>query len=332
MTAAVTFFLGEGDVEVLRRLDPDRDWRELQLGERAWILQTYLRLARAGCAVELAASPPAEGIVVFHAKQAPALRRQWRRLRNTILLAVRADYRPPLIADFEVVQNGCFADEKRCFFIPHWPQPALMPREASRAAAIRRIAFKGFEQNLHPEFRSPDWREFLAAHGIEWEMDAVPFAGAATDRLGTEWPDFRQVDLVLAVRPDYHYSWTSKPATKLLNAWLAGVPALLGPEAAYRELRRSELDYLEVDSLEAAKAAVLRLLAQPALYHAMVENGRIRGAEFSADATVARWADLLTRKIPALAASRNNRWFPLPVRTAGRWLRRTATQRPRAAG
>jgi hypothetical protein len=262
----ITFFLaGEEDAEVLRRLDPDRDWRELQLGERAWILQTYLRLAHAGYPVELATSPPAEGIVVFHAKQARALRSQWRRLRNAILLGVRADNRQPLIADFEVVQNGRFADGERRFFIPHWPQPGLIPRDASRGLAIRRIAFKGFAQNLHPEFRSPAWRELLAAHEIEWEVDAVPFAGAATDRMGIEWPDFRQVDLLLAVRPRDRRLWTSKPATKLLNAWQAGVPALLGPEHAYRELRRSELDYLEVDSLATAKAAVLRLLERPDL-------------------------------------------------------------------
>ncbi len=241
---------------------------------------------------------------------------------------MRADNREPLIADFEVVQNGCFADGKRRFFIPFWPQPGLLPRDRSRGAAIRRMAFKGFEQNLHPDFRSPSWREFLADRGIEWEVDAVPFAGAATDRLGTDWPDFRQVDLVLAVRPQDRRGWTSKPATKLFNAWLAEVPVLLGPEYAYRELRRSELDYLEVTSLEEAKAAVLRLLAQPELYEAMVENGRIRGAEFTAGATLKRWAELLTEKIPSLAPSLVDRRIPLPARVAGRWLLRSATLRP----
>ena len=61
----ITFFMaGEKDLTALRRLDPDRDWREFHRGERVWILQTYLRLARAGYPVELAASPPAEGIGV----------------------------------------------------------------------------------------------------------------------------------------------------------------------------------------------------------------------------------------------------------------------------
>ena len=325
----INFFLaGENDLAALGRLDPDRDWREFHRGERVWILQTYLRLARAGYPVELTASPPSEGIVVFHAKHAGALRSQRRRLGNAILVAARADNREPLIADFEVVQNGRFADAERRFLIPHWPQPALLPRDPSRGAAIRRIAFKGFEQNLHPEFRSPAWREFLAGRGIEWENDAVPFAGVATDQAGIDWPDFRQVDLLLAVRPEDRRLWTPKPASKLVNSWLAGVPALLGPEHAYRELRRSELDYLEVSSLAEAKAAVLRLLERPDLYQSMAENGRARGAAFTAEAILAQWVDLLTRKIPALTPSSASRRLPLPVRAAGRWLRRTATLRP----
>jgi hypothetical protein len=325
----ITFFLaGENDLAALRRLDPDLDWREFNRGERVWVLQTCLRLARAGYPVELTASPPSEGIVVFHAKHARALRSQWRRLGNAILLGARADNRQPLIADFEVLQNGRFADAERRFHIPHWPQPALLPRDPSRGAAIRRISFKGFEQNLHPEFRSPAWRDFLAGKGIEWEIDAVRFAGAATDKAAIDWADHRRVDLLLAVRPEDRRLWTSKPASKLVNAWLAGVPALLGPEYAYRELRRSELDFLEVSSLAEAKAAVLRLLERPGLYQAMVENGRARAAEFTAEAILAQWVDLLTRKIPALAASRSSRRIPLPLRAAGRWLRRTATLRP----
>src|SRR6476659_1498249 len=207
----VTFFLdGEEDLEALAGLDPDRDWRAFQRGERIWILQAYLRLARAGRPVELASTPPGEGVIVFHAKHARVLRRQWRRLGDAVLVGVRADNREPLIADFEVVQNGLFADGRRRFHIPHWPQPALIPRDPTRGATIRRIAFKGFAQNLHPGLRSPAWEAFLAELGIEWVVDAVPFAGAATDRAGIDWPDFREVDLLLALRPPDRRLWTSK--------------------------------------------------------------------------------------------------------------------------
>jgi hypothetical protein len=325
----VTFFLdAEEDLESLRRLDADRDWRQFQRGEQVWVLQTYLRLVRAGLPVELAAVPPGEGLIVFHAKQARALRRQAHLLGDAVLVAARADNRQALIADFEILQNGYFADGKRRFHMPHWPQPGLMPRDPARGTAIRRLVYKGFEGNLSPEFRRPEWRQLLAERGIEWKEDAARFAGRETDSQAMDWPDFREADLILAVRPGDRNRATNKPASKLVNAWLAGVPALLGPEVAYRELRRSELDYFEVASLTEAQAAVDRLLADPGLYKAMVENGRARAVDFTAEAILPRWEKLLFETIPALAPTRWSRRLPLALRAAGRWLGRTATLRP----
>jgi hypothetical protein len=323
-----TFFLAGEDLEALSRIDPDRDWRELQTGERAWILQTWLRLRRAGHPVELSAAAPEDGLVVFHAKQAKDLLRQRSRLRDTVLVGVRADNREPLIADFEILQNGFFADGRRRFFLPHWPQSGLVPRDPARGERIERIAYKGFAANLHPDFRTPAWTGFLAQEGIEWVVDAVAFDGR--NRRELDWPDFRTVDLALAVRPAERKQRRSKPATKLVNAWLAGVPALLGPEQAFQELRRSELDYLEVASVAEAREAVLRLRRDPGLYRAMVENGSKRGADYTHEALVALWAELLFETIPALAERRSGiiRRLPLPVRAAGRWMARTVALRP----
>ncbi len=328
----VTFYLpGEDDLPRLAGLDPDRDWREFQRGERIWVLQTFLRLARAGHPVRLAGEPPARGVVVFHAKHERALLAARRHWRDLVLVGVRADNRQPLAADVEVVQNGRFADGRSRVFVPHWPQPGLLPRDPARGERIERVAYKGFDSNLHPDFRVPAWPAFLLAHGIEWRVDSAAFAGPASDRLALAWPDFRQVDLLLAVRPPDRRLHSAKPASKLVNAWLAGVPALLGPEVAYRELRRSTLDYLEVASGEDAREAVLRLLADPALYRAMVDNGCARGAELTAGALVPRWAALLFEQVPDLAARRRSRLarrLPLPLRMAGRWAARTAAGRP----
>lgn len=331
----VTFFLdGEDGLEALRGLDPDRDARAFQRGERIWILQTWLRLARAGYPVDLAGAVPEaglEGIVVFHAKHARALREAGRRLRGAVLVGVRADNREPLAAEFEIVQNGRFADGRRRFFIPHWPQPALVPRDPARGSRIERIAYKGFDSNLHPDFRGPAWRGFLESRRIDWAVDSAAFAGRESDRLQLAWGDYREVDLALAVRPPDRRLHTSKPASKLVNAWLAGVPALVGPEVAYRELRRSPLDFLEVANRREAEAAVLRLLGDPGLYAAMAEHGRARGADFTPEAILPRWAELLFETIPALAARRGHRLarrLPLPARFAGRWLRRMVERRP----
>jgi hypothetical protein len=302
----VTFFLDDGDVGALRGLDPDRDWRELQRGERAWVLQTYLRLADAGYPVQLASRLPESGVVVFHAKQRRALplRRRSRGRSGLVFVAVRGDVKQAGGADFELVQNRRSADGLGRFFIPHWPQPGLLPRDAARGSRLERIAYKGFDRNLHPYFRGAGWRSFLASHGVEWVVDSVPFAEGGTRGEALEWPDFRAVDAVLAVRPAACPRRDSKPATKLYNAWLAGVPALLSPDVAFRELWRSPLDFLEVAGPSAARSGVQRLLAEPDLYRRMVANGRARAAEFSADAVLARWLELLEEILPARLARR----------------------------
>ena len=101
----------------------------------------------------------------------------------------------------------------------------------------------------------------LRRRGIELVIDAVDYRGAATDAARLRWADYSDVDLVLAVRPPIG-THTDKPASKLYNAWRAGVPALLGPEPAFRELYTDTLDYVEVSTVDEALAAIDRLRAR----------------------------------------------------------------------
>ena len=84
-----------------------------------------------------------------------------------------------------------------------------------------------------------------------------------------------------------------KPASKLVNAWLAGTPALLADEPAFVRLKRSELDYIAIETSRDVVAAVRELRRLPALYLAMVENGLGRGAAYSVHATKERWLRFL---------------------------------------
>jgi hypothetical protein len=320
----VTFFLDE-PVEPLVGLDPDRDWRQLQRGEHAWILQTYLRLAQVGLAVRLQRALPPEGIVVFHAKQRAAVHQQRDQRADLLFVEVLGDIRPARgSSHVEVVQNAASADNRRRFFLPHWPQPGLRPREAARGTRVERIAYKGFDLNLHPYFRSAAWHQFLHGRGLTWIADSVPYAGAATagDRL--EWPDFTTVDVIVAVRPKSS-RLGMKPATKLYNAWLAGVPAVLGSEVGFVEARRSSLDYLEIGTPEAACAAVGRLQDEPDLYRDMVAHGLRRGAEFAVASSVARWSRFLSEFLPAHAAE-----LRAPLAGRGGWWARARRWLPRS--
>ena len=311
-----TFFLpDEAHLDRLRRLDPDHQVSEFATGQRGWILQTYLRLAAAGHPVELSAELPRGGLLVYHAKHVERLLRYWRRWGDCLLVSVRADHSESHLADFELLQNRVWEDGVRRFFVPFWPQPGLVQRDPSRGARVERVAFKGFASNLQPVFKRPAFAEALRKRGIELVIDAVDYSDAATEDSSLRWGDYSDVDLVLAVRP-LEGMHTHKPASKLYNAWRAGVPALLGPEAAFRELRADPLDYLEVSSVPDALAAIDRLRADPSLYQKMVDNGRQRATEFAPEAVLARWVDVLWRRIPELSADRPLRPLPPWIRPA----------------
>ena len=299
----VVFYLSEErDVLRLRDVDPDRDLDAFRSGEFSWVAQTYLRLRAAGHPVELSANLPDRGLVLFHAKHKHALARAARGQPEIYFVAIRADNSSPLLADFEVLQSGRFVDDRTRFFLPFWPQPGLQPRDASRGSTLSRVAYMGMVENLHHEFRGEAWRSAVAGLGIEWIEQEVRYRRDG-DLGQVDWEDYRTLDAIIAVRPRARHLRYSKPASKLINAWRAGVPALLGPEFAYRELRRCEEEYLEVASAKEALAALGRLRDDPGLYARMVAAGRQRAPEFSYEALTQRWAELVFATIPQRIAA-----------------------------
>lgn len=249
-------------------------------------------------------------------------------MRRAILVGVRGDLRESTSADFEIVQSSVHIDALRRFYVPHWPQPGLLPRDPQRGHRIERLEYKGFLGNLHASFREPLWASFLAERGLEWVVDAVAFRQVAEHTTLLRWNDFRTTDLVVAMRPDAPGGHTNKPATKLYNAWLAGVPALLGREPAFRELRRDPLDYLEVSSAEEIRGAVDLLLAEPRRYEAMVAHGRLRAAEYTAGLVLRRWVELLWERLPELAPRQRVRHLPVLLRSLIRRVQRFVSGRP----
>lgn len=286
-----TFFLDVPDAALAdwRALDPDREPQRLVLGEHYWIVLSYLRLRAAGLDVRLDNDVPATGPVLFYAGDKRALWRRYRRNRSrALLVAVRSDRHPVGFADVEVVQNAESADGRRALHVPHWSQPGLVARDPARGDRPRTILYPGTPRNLHPGFNEAAWLEFLDRHGLRFQCHA-----AAADGTPPDYHDFREVDLLLATRPSGARLVRNKPAWKLFNAWLAGVPALLGPESGYRELREGPLDFIEVDGPDAAMVEIGRLLDDPGLYRAMVDNGLRRGAGFTDAATAGRWRLLI---------------------------------------
>jgi hypothetical protein len=290
-------------IERLREIDPDRDWTDMRLGRERWVVQPYARLRARGWDVTLRSDIPSTGLVIYHKETHREVLRRVPRGGHPVLIACRADFRSADEADFEVVQNGRHADSARIFFVPFWPQPGLIPRNPARGQTVENVAFKGYIGNLTPELRGPEFQRFLVQHGMHFMLDTLGERDTSIP-VPAAWHDYSAVDVVLALRPIGNREHTHKPATKLYNAWLAGVPAILSPDYAFRELRRDALDYIEVDSVADACQALLRLRNDPGLYAAMVANGLERGRDFSASAITDRWEKLLFETLPPLVAQR----------------------------
>ena len=334
----VTFFVPEIlDIDKLPVLDPEQDWRVLKNG-REWTLQTYLRLHRSGYPVEVSDTVPSDGLVVFHPLQKSILRDRLPRGNKAVLVSTRGDCRRPMMADFEILQNGCWADNITRYFIPYWPQPAIIPRAEERNCRIETISFKGYDVNVHPYYQSRQWQAWLNRHEIQWKDDSTSFELTEKKEVPVDWHDYSEVDVLVAVRPlpdrrkKLASGYTNKPANKLYNAWVAGVPAVLGQEYAYRHQRRSSLDYIEIQKPEDAKEAILKLRNNPELYQAMVKNGQERAKEFTAEKITNRWAEVLFDLIPRQANTlrmRTLRQCPLRMKIKLRKLSHRLSGKPR---
>ena len=164
----------------------------------------------------------------------------------------------------------------------------------------------------------------------------MPYAPSDEYGVSVAWNDYSNVDVILAVRPtnliDSNRQYSSKPATKLYNSWLAGTPAILGREYAFRELRRSELDYIELSEPQDAKEQILRLKNDPELYSKMVKNGLERASDFSNDVILEKWVDFLYKKIPEITESRkyrNKKIMPITFKVFVNYISRKAKRRPK---
>jgi hypothetical protein len=248
-----------------------------------WISSSYVIFRQHGYPVTWSRRPRPGAV------NAVAVRDFGRKARapRPFVLCLRADAHRMRLANFVLNQNGLEPPGPGHDWVPHWPQPALRPRDPARGDRIETLVFKGEEHNLDAALRSPGFRDALAAEGLAFDIGGRDATG------GVDWTDYRAADLVLAARNLTVADARSKPASKLVNAWRAGVPALLGPEPAYRELRRSDLDFIEVTGPEDVLAAVRRLRQQPGLYRAMVEHGLARGSDWGVEAVLARWVEVL---------------------------------------
>jgi hypothetical protein len=279
------------DLDAWTEDDIDRNAARFRSGIDVWIVQTFLHvrdlLAADGWNVALVPRFMPGTIAVAHWDE---LHRPRWRAPLAYLIGVRAD-RPPLcVADKVVRQNTLVPDDAFHVGIPLWPQPGIRRRRPERGERVRRIGYFGRLAMAPAFFSDPAFHREVAALGLE-------FVSSEHD-----WQDYRDVDVVIAFRTAPPSLLRHKPVTKLTNAWLAGVPAIVGPEPAYLQLRRDELDMCVAEDARGVIGALTRLVRDPGFYPAMRARAAARAPEFDVPSIRRQWLEFfLDRVAPAFA-------------------------------
>ena len=288
------------NAETLSENDLEQAHSRFRRGIDIWILQSYVRLRRhlerAGFEVSVAEEVIRGSICIAHRDDLTNIRAP---LHDCYLIGVRAD-RPRLrVAELEIVQNGLDL-QPWSRFIPSWPQPGLVPRSAGRGSNVSRVAYMGRCESLPSWYTDGTLRDALADLQIELEL--------RDDR----WHDYSEVDVVLAHRHAPRVMLTQKPAAKLVNAWCAGTPAILGPEPANREFGLMQpFDYIETSDLRQTVTAVKTLRDVPALFNMMVRVGTERARQFRAESIRSQWLRLIIEEaVPGWDEWQRNRRSP----------------------
>jgi hypothetical protein len=251
-----------------------------EAGADSWTVVTFVELARRGYPVTLSPTFVPGAVCVAHNDHVEPDGRS----AHSFVVAIRADRPRTFICDWQVVQSPSSKlwISKRDYYIPFWPQPNIIPRIESRGNRVENLVYMGEQRNLAARFRTRDFEDQLARLGVRLKV-----------RGRDQWQDYSDADLVLAVRDGTRHFLASKPATKLFNAWQAGVPALVGEEQAFAHVRKNDLDYVQVQDVEDVVQAIKRFRADPVLYRSMISNGQARGQEFSLDRISMEWAQFL---------------------------------------
>jgi hypothetical protein len=262
---------------------------------QCWIYQTWLALEKSGCHVNLVHTLPEEGILIT---LAGCLGENFRPGPRMFFADIVADFVPHPAAHLHIVQNAIHARRlPYSVFMPLWPHPNLLPRDPERGDRFENLGFFGDAPNLAPELRDPVWQKSLHEQtGLTLRL---------VDASG--WHDYRQMDCILAIRGFGSSSYLHKPATKLYNAWLAGVPFIGGWDSAYRGDARPGNEYLAVRSLADLARELHRLRNDVRFRRELVLAGSQRSRQFDRPAILERWRKLVEVTLPEAAARWNAR-------------------------
>lgn len=249
-----------------------------------WVLATYLYLKKAGINCEITRKIPEKGILLA---DRDSLNKIFTDFGEVMLICAKGDRDFHPSAYLHIVQNPVeYSDYQGSiwnpYYIPLWPQTKLISRLPERGSRVENIAYIGSRSQLCEEFHAQKWSDTLDSLGYKWMPLFSP----------SQWNDYSHIDLVVAVRNfTSNNLYKYKPASKLINCWRAGVPAILASESAYLAERKSDLDFLIVDSVESTIEAIEKLKNNSQLYQEMIINGFKNAELINEQNLTQRWID-----------------------------------------
>lgn len=254
-----------------------------------WIYQSFIQLKQRGIPLELYSVLPPQGMILALGS---SLSKKLRIPAGMCLIDIVADAAPNPAAHAYIVQNRI--QQKyipHSFFIPHWPQPKMIPRSPDRGDRFDNIAFFGDINSLAPELRKEEWHHHLRRTlGLSFTIKS-PY----------QWHNYSDVDGVIAIRSFSQSCYLSKSAVKLYNAWLAGVPFIGGRDVAYADEGHPGKNYLIATSPSELLEHLRHLKEDISFRRELIAHGHHQGAFYTQEKTAERWISLIQGAIGKFA-------------------------------
>lgn len=245
----------------------------------SWVWPVYCRMKMRGGNVSIGYALEADAVNFIHGQNARKLLSS-NDFRKYYIIGVRADFRPFPYGKFEIVQNKHTAGRHR-IYMPHLPQPGLVVRDADRE--VVNVCFSGRVQNSIDIGRLEGDLQKMGCQ--------VVFKGVG------KWHEMSDVDILLGIRSFSKDSHDTKPPTKLINAWLAGIPFIGGYDSAFDQVGTSGENYLRVSSFEELVDSIETLTTNESLYQQLVDKGKKAGEAYTVDKTSDLWVRFFEEQV-----------------------------------
>lgn len=247
--------------------------------EDIWIVSTFLRLREAGVPVEIDSCPREDSINIVCTPRVLLGSLP----RRSVIVSIRADRVAQTWGDLSLVQNPLNLDRPTDWLIDHWPQPNIIPRRSERGDRVERVGVIGPVSSMAAEIRDPRFQARLESMGFELVIRSD----------GTSWNDYSDLDVQLTYRVAPKATLRCKPATKIVQSWIARCPAITAIEPCFRAVGRSGVDYLEATSAPEIISHLQNLRDQPDFYRSLIECGSSRARSHDEAAVLRQWIAFL---------------------------------------